>query len=75
MTGKELRGWRNAMGYKSQARAANDLGVPLRTYQRWEAAEKVDRLVELAAHALSMRDAWDKARKPLADFSAIVRGH
>lgn len=38
-----------------QERAAEELGVSLRSYKRYEKAHKVARLVELATYALSIK--------------------
>lgn len=76
MTGKELQHWRKAMGYKNQQEAADALGTPLRTYQRWESAGQVDKVVELASLALSIKATWEGMRQPINDFSRLVRmGH
>ena len=74
MSENNLRQWRNSMGYKTQAEAAAALGVPVRTYQRWERAPSVDRLVQLATQALTARAQWDKAREALSQFGKVMRG-
>ena len=53
MTGFELRLWRRGMNW-DQERAAEELGVSLRTYKRYEKARHVGRLIELATFALSI---------------------
>ncbi len=53
MSGFELRIWRKGMGW-DQERAAEELGVSLRTYKRYEKAGEVAKLIELATLALSM---------------------
>lgn len=57
MTGFELRIWRRGMGW-DQERAAEKLGVSLRSYKRYEKAREIARLVELATFALSVN--YDK---------------
>ncbi|WP_219933023.1 DNA-binding transcriptional regulator [Enterobacter sp. CGMCC 5087] len=52
MTGFELRIWRRGMGW-DQERAAEELGVSVRSYKRYEKSPEVAKLVELAAFALS----------------------
>ncbi len=42
MTGQQLAHWRNMMGFAHQKDAAKALGVPYRTYQRWEATGAPD---------------------------------
>lgn len=53
MSGFELRIWRRGMNW-DQERAAEALGVSLRSYKRYEKASEVARLIELATLALSM---------------------
>ncbi|WP_255448289.1 DNA-binding transcriptional regulator [Serratia sp. SRS-8-S-2018] len=53
VSGFELRIWRRGMGW-DQERAAEELGVSLRSYKRYEKAREVARLIELATLALSM---------------------
>jgi transcriptional regulator with XRE-family HTH domain len=55
MTGYELRLWRKGLGW-SQDKAAEELGVSLRTYKVYEKSEQVSRLVTLAIAALSVND-------------------
>ena len=50
----ELRIWRRGMGW-DQERAAEELGVSLRSYKRYEKAREVARLIELATFALSIK--------------------
>ncbi len=52
MSGFELRLWRRGIGW-DQERAAEELGVSLRSYKRYEKAREVARLIELATFALS----------------------
>lgn len=54
MSGFELRIWRRGMNWE-QERAAEELGVSLRSYKRYEKDRKVTRLVELAIFALSIK--------------------
>lgn len=53
MSGFELKVWRRGMNW-TQERAAEELGVVLRTYQGWESRKEVPRLVALATKALSL---------------------
>jgi predicted transcriptional regulator len=53
MTGYELRLWRKGMNWSSD-RAAEELGVSLRTWKVYEKSEKVSRVVELATITLSV---------------------
>lgn len=53
MTGYELRLWRKGMNWSSD-RAAEELGVSLRTWKVYEKSEKVSRVVELATVTLSV---------------------
>ncbi|CAI9394793.1 MULTISPECIES: hypothetical protein [Enterobacteriaceae] len=53
MTGYELRLWRKGMNWSSD-RAAEELGVSLRTWKVYEKSEKVTRVVELATITLSL---------------------
>ncbi|MGR7464165.1 helix-turn-helix domain-containing protein [Klebsiella aerogenes] len=55
MTGYELRLWRKSLGW-SRDRAAEELGVSLRTYKDYENADLVRRVVELATVTLSLKD-------------------
>lgn len=75
MTGDELRQWRLGMGMKHQTEGAKALGVPYRTYQRWERAADVGRVVELATQALSIKRAWPEAVAGMRAVGALVRGH
>lgn len=54
MTGFELRIWRRGFGW-DQERAAEELGISLRTYKRYEKAGGISKLVELATSALTMK--------------------
>ncbi|MBY6260091.1 XRE family transcriptional regulator [Phytobacter diazotrophicus] len=53
MTGYELRLWRKGMNWSSD-RAAEELGVSLRTWKDYENAAEVKRCVELATVTLSL---------------------
>ncbi|HED2435715.1 helix-turn-helix domain-containing protein [Leclercia adecarboxylata] len=53
MTGYELRLWRKGMGWSSD-KAAEELGVSLRTWKEYEKAAEVKRVVELATVSLSL---------------------
>ncbi|WP_436883078.1 helix-turn-helix domain-containing protein [Enterobacter asburiae] len=55
MTGYDLRLWRIGLGW-SRDRAAEELGVSLRTWKDYENAPRVKRAVELATIALSIHD-------------------
>ncbi|HEY3592163.1 MAG TPA: helix-turn-helix transcriptional regulator [Buttiauxella sp.] len=52
MTGYDLRLWRKSFGWNRE-KAAAELGVSLRTYKDYENCDRVKRVVELAALALS----------------------
>lgn len=54
MTGFELRLWRKSLGW-SRDRAAEELGVCLRSYKDYENAPEVKRVIELAAITLSVQ--------------------
>lgn len=53
MTGYELRLWRKGMGWSSD-KAAEEMGVSLRTWKDYEHAAEVKRVVELATVSLSL---------------------
>ena len=53
MNGFELKLWRKGMNW-TQARAAEELGVVLRTYQGWEKRKEVPKVVTLATKGLSL---------------------
>ena len=55
MTGYDLRLWRIGLGW-SRERAAEELGVSLRTWKDYENAPRVKRTVELATVTLSVHD-------------------
>lgn len=54
MSGFELRIWRRGMNW-DQERAAEELGVSLRSYKRYEKMPKVSKLIELAICTLSKK--------------------
>ncbi|MUM75549.1 hypothetical protein GNZ05_25855 [Escherichia coli] len=54
MSGFELRLWRRGMGW-GQERAAEELGISLRTYKRYEKKAETGKLIELATEALTRR--------------------
>ncbi|NWC63973.1 helix-turn-helix transcriptional regulator [Cedecea sp. P7760] len=53
MSGFELRLWRRGFNW-DQERAAEELGISLRTYKRYENAKEISKLIELATFALTM---------------------
>lgn len=71
MKGFELRLWRKGMEW-TQERAAEALGVSLRTYVSWE-KRGCNRLVDLATSQLSLRDVWPDAATVLRQISTIAR--
>ena len=71
MGGFELKLWRTGMGW-SQERAAEELGVQLRTYWNWE-QKGCAQVVELATKALSMQQLWPDVAKQLKQLSTIAR--
>ena len=54
MSGFELRLWRRGMGW-DQERAAEELGISLRTYKRYDKKGQTGMLFELATDALTRR--------------------
>lgn len=54
MSGFELRLWRRGMGW-DQERAAEELGISLRTYKQYEKKAETGKLIELATEALTRR--------------------
>lgn len=71
MGGFELRIWRKGMGW-TQERAAEELGVELRTYWNWEQTG-CSKTVELATKALSFQQIWPDAAVLLKRLSTIAR--
>ncbi|EJD6048554.1 helix-turn-helix transcriptional regulator [Providencia rettgeri] len=54
MTGFELKLWRRGMNW-DQERAAEELGVSVRSYKPYEKAQNIAKLIELATFALSTK--------------------
>lgn len=54
MTGFELKLWRRGMHW-DQERVAEELGVSVRSYKRYEKAPNIAKLIELATFALSTK--------------------
>lgn len=54
MTGFELKLWRRGLNW-DQERAAEELGVSVRSYKRYEKTQKIAKLIELATFALSTK--------------------
>ncbi|QZY66519.1 helix-turn-helix domain-containing protein (plasmid) [Providencia rettgeri] len=54
MTGFELKLWRRGMSW-DQERAAEELGVSVRSYKRYEKSQSIAKLIELATFALSIK--------------------
>ncbi|MCW2258398.1 transcriptional regulator with XRE-family HTH domain [Providencia alcalifaciens] len=54
MTGFELRLWRRGMNW-DQERASKELGVSLRSYKRYEKAQEVAKLIELATFTITIK--------------------
>ncbi|ENN8378897.1 helix-turn-helix transcriptional regulator [Providencia rettgeri] len=54
MTGFELKLWRRNMNW-DQERAAEELGMSVRSYKRYEKAQSIAKLIELATFALSTK--------------------
>lgn len=71
MGGFELRLWRKSMGW-TQERAAEELGVELRTYWSWE-KNGCTRLVELATKALSLQHLWPDVAAQLRQLGVLAR--
>lgn len=55
MTGFELRLWRRGFGW-GQEKAAKELDISLRTYKRYESRKEIEKIVELATEALTLRE-------------------
>lgn len=56
MTGYELRLWRKGQKNWVQERAAEELGVSIRTYKSYEKLDEIPRVIELAIKAISLRE-------------------
>lgn len=54
MTGFELRIWRKGFGW-DQERAAEELGVSLRTYKSYEKSPEITRVVAMATQLLLLK--------------------
>jgi len=54
MTGFELKLWRRGINW-DQERAAEELGVSVRSYKRYEKAQNIAKLIELATFALTIK--------------------
>ena len=57
---QNLKAWRERIGV-TQARAAELLDVPVRTYQGWEAGRDVDRAWILTLALQSVENSYDSA--------------
>lgn len=68
MSGFELKVWRRGMNW-TQERAAEELGVVIRTYQGWESRKEIPKLVALATKALSLSE----FSTALSQISTIAR--
>ena len=68
MNGFELKLWRKGMNL-TQARAAEELGVVLRTYQGWEKRKEVPKVVTLATKGLSL----SQLANSITQLSTIAR--
>jgi len=63
MTGFELRLWRKSLGW-SRERAAEELGVCLRSYKDYENASEVKRAIALATITLSVKGMMPLISRP-----------
>lgn len=63
MTGFELRLWRKSLGW-SRDRAAEELGVCLRSYKDYENASEVKRAIALATITLSVKGIMPLISRP-----------
>lgn len=63
MTGFELRLWRKSLGW-NRDRAAEELGVWLRSYNDYENASEVKRAIELATITLSVQSIMSLISRP-----------
>ncbi|PIJ52185.1 hypothetical protein BL250_00635 [Erwinia sp. OLTSP20] len=71
MTGFELRLWRKSLGW-SRDRAAEELGVCLRSYKDYENTPEVKRAIELATIALSVRGLLPLMAHPRTSKSKVL---
>lgn len=73
MTGYELRLWRKGFRW-DQERAAEELGVSVRTYKSYEKkVGDVSKTVELATYALSLRSLYPELADPGLSPDAILQ--
>ncbi|CAK9887055.1 MAG: hypothetical protein XXXJIFNMEKO3_LKCDNKCA_00003 (plasmid) [Candidatus Erwinia impunctatus] len=63
MTGFELKLWRKSLGW-SRDRAAEELGVCLRSYKDYENSPEVKRAIELATITLSVQGLMPLMSRP-----------
>lgn len=71
MTGYELRLWRKGLGWNRE-RAAEELGVCLRTWKDYENADRVRRVVELATVTLSLKDMLPELHSRKTDKAQVL---
>lgn len=71
MTGWDLRLWRKSL-FWSREKAAQEMGVSLRTWHTWENATEISRSVELATAALSAIDVLRASQEKDSD-SVLLR--
>lgn len=72
MTGYELRIWRKGMEW-TQERAAEELGVSLRTYANWERSGGITRVAALATKGLSVERMWPEVARLMKQLSVVAR--
>ncbi|EBW2268528.1 hypothetical protein J9E33_002405 [Salmonella enterica] len=73
MTGYELRLWRKGFRW-DQERAAEELGVSIRTYKSYEKkVGDVSKMVELATYALSLRSLYPELAAPGLSPESILQ--
>lgn len=68
----KLAAWQHAMGFKLQRDAAQALGVSLRTYARWYAADQLPPLVEAACAMLLLRKRWPELAAALDELHTLI---
>ncbi|PKH19392.1 hypothetical protein CIG19_20365 [Enterobacterales bacterium CwR94] len=71
MTGFELRLWRKSLGW-SRDRAAEELGVCLRSYKDYENAQEVRRAIVLATITLSVRGLMPVMSRPKISKTKVL---
>ncbi|ENG8827701.1 hypothetical protein ABVL22_004307 [Salmonella enterica] len=71
MTGYELRIWRRGFGW-DQERAAEELGVCLRTYKAYEKSQEVTNVVVLAAQLLTLKSLLPVMKKSKCSKAAAM---